>query len=322
MQTKNITIIGVRRTGASIALALKEGPLGFVITGHDSNSSLLKEAGELGGFDIKESNLIRAAESADILVLAMPAVELKDTLRAIGDVLQSHTLVIDMTDLKGPGIKLAEKYLRRGHYIGARPVLAAATFADGLAGTNTARPDLFHNSVFCLMPDANVDPQAVETAVNFGKLLGATPYFVDPIEFDSLVQGVETMPGLMAAALFRAVNKASGWRDILRFADLTFALATMPLDRKPQELTHLALNDKPATLHWLDALMGELQQIRRWLQEGDEELLTAFLTELNLDRDKWLQERTKNDWLGGDSHSLDVPDMRERLFGSLARRSG
>ena len=322
MQTKNITIIGVRRTGTSIALALKNGPLDFIITGHDSDSGLLKKAGETGGFDKTESNLIRAAASADILVLAMPAVEMKITMQAIGNELQDHTLVIDMTDLKGPGIKLAEKYLKKGHYIGAHPVLAAATFADGRVSTTMARPDLFQNSVFCVMPDANVDPQAVETAVNFGRLLGASPYFVDPLEFDSLVKGVETMPGLMAAALFRSVNKASGWRDILRFADLPFAMATLPLEKEPQELAYQALNDKLATLLWLDALTGELQQIRRWIQEGDEELLTAFLNELNLARAKWLDERAKNDWIGGQEQPLDVPGMGERFFGGLARRSG
>ncbi len=322
MQTKNITIIGTRRTGASIALALKDGPLDFEVTGHDSDSNLLKEAKELGGFDKTESNLIRAAETADILILSMPVSELEVTMKAIGDATQSHTLVIDLTDIKGLGIKLAEKYLKNGHYVGAHPVLAAATFADGRPDTKNARADLFQNSVFCLMPDAKVDPQAVQTAVNFGKLLGASPYFVDPMEYDSLVQGVETLPGLMAASLFRAVNKATGWRDILRFADLPFAIATMPLDKDAEELASLALNDRLATLHWLDALTEELQQLRRWIQDGDEELLAAFLSELNLARDKWLDERTKNDWVDSGDQPVDVPGMGERFFGGLARRSG
>ncbi len=322
MQTKKITIIGVRRTGASIALALKEGPLDFEVIGHDSDTTLLKEANEFGGFDKTESNLIRAAETADIVILSMPAVELELTMRSIGDVIQSHTLVIDLTDLKGPGVKLAEKHLQKGHYIGAHPVLAAATFADGRPDTKNARADLFQNSVFCLMPDANVDPQAVQTAVNFGKLLGASPYFVDPLEYDSLIHGVETMPGIMAAALFRAVNQASGWRDILRFADLPFAMATMPLDKDGQELAYLALNDRMVTLRWLDALTKELQQIRRWIKDGDEELLAAFLSELNLDRENWLHERAKNDWLDTQGQTVDVPGMGERFLGGLARRSG
>ncbi|MDX1414368.1 MAG: prephenate dehydrogenase/arogenate dehydrogenase family protein [Candidatus Promineifilaceae bacterium] len=322
MKTQNISIIGVRRMGTSIALALKDGPLDFVLTGHDSDPSILKEAGELGCFDKTESNLIRAAETADILVLSMPAVELKTTLQAIGDVVKPHALIIDLTELKSPGVKLAEQYLNQGHYVGAHPVLAARNFADGRPDTNKARADLFKNSVICVMPDATVDPQAVETAVNFGKLLGASPYFVDPMEYDSLIQGVETLPSLMAAALFRSINKASGWRDILRFADLPFAMSTMPLDTDAEELAYLALNDRVATLRWLDALVVELGQIRRWIQDGDEELLSAFFSELNLDRDRWLEERAKNDWVEGQDQPVNVPGMGERFFGGLARRSG
>jgi prephenate dehydrogenase len=322
MKTQVITIIGLRRTGASIALSIKEGPLDVTVLGHDSDPALQKQAVELGAIDKVESNLIRAAAAADILVLAMPSVELEGTLRAIGEDLKEHTLIIDLTALKGPGIKLAEAYLRQGHYVGARPVFAAGTFADGLADAEKARADLFENSIFCLMPGARTDPQAVETAVNFGRLLGASPYFVDPLEYDNLAQGVETVPGLMAAALFRSVNKAAGWRDMLRFADLPFAMATSALEQEAEELAHLALNDKSATLRWLDAVMSEFKDLRRWIQEDNQEVLAALLLELRNDRSKWLQDRSKNDWLEGKDSAAEVPGLSQRLFGSLASRGG
>ena len=321
MKTQVITIIGLRRTGVSIGLSIKEGPLDVMVLGHDSERALQKRAVELGAIDKAESNLIRSAAEADILVLAMPSVELEGTLRAIGEDLKEHTLIIDLTALKGPGIKLAKEYLRRGHYVGARPVFAAGTFADGLADGEKARTDLFKNSIFCLMPGTQTDPQAVETAVNFGLLLGASPYFVDPLEYDSLAQGVETVPGLMAAALFRSVNRAAGWRDMLRFADLPFAMATIALDQEAEELAYLALNDKSATLRWLDAVMSEFKDLRRWIQEDNQEVLAALLMELRNDRSKWLQDRSENDWLEGNDPDVDVPGISQRLFGGLASRS-
>ncbi len=297
METRNITIIGLRRTGASIALALKASPLEFTLIGYDSNPALQKQALESGAVDKVEANIVRAASTADILVLAMPSVQLEGTLRAIGEDLQEHTLVIDLTALKGPGVKLAEKYMKKGHYIGARPVFSAGTFSDGLSGADKARADLFANSIFCLMPGSQTDPQAVETAVNFGKLLGATPYFVDPLEYDSLAQGVESMPGLMAASIFASINKTAGWRDILRFADLPFATVTMPLETEADELTYIALNDKSATLRWIDALMEEITVLRRLVYEGNEEVLTALLEEMDEYRTRWLHERSENNWL-------------------------
>jgi prephenate dehydrogenase len=319
MQAQNITIIGMGRIGASVGLALKQRALQVTLIGHDRQRALAQKAKEaLGAVDRVEWNLINAVSAADILVLTVPVSELEDTLRAIGDDLQSHTLVLDLSHMKAAALQWAEQYLEQGHYVGAWPVLAASALADAQAGLETADADLFKNSVFCLMPSAKADPKAVETAVNFGRLLGATPYFMDPMEYDSLVQSVETIPGLMAAALFNAIHKTKGWRDILRFAGLPFAQTTSPL-KAGEDIALLALPNKTATLRWLDALLEELQTVRRWLQEGEVEMLTATLEELNRERERWLSERAQNNWVEAKSPPAAGPGIAEQILGRWAR---
>lgn len=318
MQTNTIAIVGMRRTGTSIALALKEGALDFTLIGHDSDSNLLRETAVKEAVDRVEADLIKACAPADIIVLAMPSVELEATLTLIGDRIQSHTLVIDLTALKEPGIRLAREHVQNGHYIGARPVFAASTFDDLQADIKSASADLFRNSVFCVMPSADTDPKAVETAVKFGQLLSAKPYFVDPLEYDQLSLGAETMPGVAAAALFRSITITSGWRDILRFADLPFAVGTLPLDTDSEDLAYHLLNDREATMRWLDALSAQLSEFRRLLMEGESEILTAYLAELNLARDRWLQERSVNDWNEAGSDDFELPTIGEHFLGGLA----
>jgi len=320
MQTKTITIVGMQRTGASIAMALQESKPEFVLIGHDSDGRLLDSAQVQAAVSKVEPDLIKACQPADIVVLAMPAVELEATLRLVGDKLQAHALVIDLSELKGPGAKLSKRYLQQGFYVGARPVFSAETFTDSAANLEAARADLFKNSVFCIMPLADTDPQAVDTTVTFGRLLGAKPYFVDPYEYDVLAQGVETMPGLMAGALFRAVSNSTAWRDMLRFADLPFATSTLPLDTDAENLAHMALNDREATLHWLDALAREVAELRRWVQDGEEDGLAAVLADLDLKRRKWLYERRENEWDESARQAVDVPTMSQHFLGSLGRR--
>jgi prephenate dehydrogenase len=320
MQTNIITIVGMRRTGTSIALALRENSTGFTLIGHDSETSLLSEPAVKEAVDRVEADLIRACELADIIVLAMPSFELEATLSLIGERLQDHTLVIDLTALKGPGIDLAATYLKKGYYIGARPVFAANTFTDLHEDVTVARADLFKNSVFCMMPSAVADAQAVETTVRFGRLLGATPYFVDPLEYDQLSLGVETLPGIAAVALYRSISTTPGWRDILRFADLPFAVGTMPLDVDPQDLAYHLLHDRQGTLRWLDGLSAELAIMRRLIDADDAEVLTAFLTELLVSRGRWLKERGDNDWSEEKQADYDAPTLGEHFLGGLARR--
>lgn len=321
MKAQTITIIGLDRLGASIGLALKKSPLELTIVGNDSDHGRTQAAEAIGAIDEGKRNLARAAAAADILILAIPFVDLEETLRIVGDVVQEHTLVIDLSGLKGPGVAWAKESFKQGHYVGASLVLSAASLRDGRTDTDLADPILFQNSVMCVMPSVDVEEGAVETAVNFGRLLGASPYFVDVAEYDNLVQGTETLPGLIAAATFGAVHKAGGWRDMLRFAGLPFALTTLPLE-DGANTARLALNNKEATMRWLNAVIAEMQQVRQWVYEDEEELLAARLEGLLLERDRWLHERTKNDWLEVQEPDLGPTSFTGHLFGGLTNIRG
>ncbi len=321
MKAQTIAIIGMDRLGASIGLALQQSSLELTIIGNDRDNSMAEAAQAIGAIDAVRRNLSRTAAAADILIITVPAAELEETMQIVGGAVQPHTLVLDLSSLKGPGVAWAEKYMEQGHYVGGSLVLAASALADGRSDTDLADPSLFKDSLFCVMPSVDVDEKAVDTAVNFGKLLGAVPYFVDIAEYDNLVQGTETLPGLIAAALFGAVHKAGGWRDMLRFAGLPFALSTLPLNTGP-DITRLAFNNKEATLRWLNALIEEMQQVRQLIYEGEEELLSAQIEGLQLERDRWLHNRAKNDWLEEKGPDLDSISMMGTLFGGLARPRG
>lgn len=318
MKARTITIIGLGRTGASIGLALKASRLDVTIIGHDRDGDAAKAAEEAGAIDSRQWRLVRAAAEGDIIILAVPDAELKDTLQAIGQDIHEHTLVLALSSLKGPGQRWADEYLADGHYVGAVAVLAAGALTDGTSGIRGARADLFKDSILCLMPAPATDPQAVETAVNLGTILGAKPFFLDAGEYDSLVLGVETIPGLLAAALFEAVTGANGWRDMLRFANLPFAQSTLPL-QDDQSLALRALNDQAATLRWLDSVLASLNDVRKRVAEGDSEQLAAFLQKLSMERDRWLHERQRNEWDETTRQEIKPRSVIEQFIG---RRGG
>lgn len=320
MQARTVTILGMNRIGASVAMALKASPVSLHIVGYDRQRDEAEKAKQqVAAFDAVEWNLINAVSQADILVLVVPLSELRETLMVIGDEVRPHTLILDFATLKSSGVKWAQQYLKQGHYIGATPILSAAVLPDGRDGLDAASADLFRNSVFCLMPPASADPQAVDTAVKFGTLLGSVPYFVDPQEYDALVQGVETLPAVLSAALFGAVQQSPAWRDMLRFANTSFGVATQPLDHGT-DIVHMALSDKAATLRWLDAVDAELKKWRGIVEQGDPDLLELTLAELLLKRAKWLKERTENEWTEDPKTMVETPGLTEQLLGGWISR--
>jgi len=317
MKTQTISIIGLNRVGASIGLALKKSNLEVTIIGHDRETAVMRDAKDVvKAIDKSEWNMVNAAMKADVLVLTVPHSELELTLQAIGSDLQEHTVIIDLTSQKRAGLNWAKQYVKNGHYIGAVPLFNAASLADGRTDIETADADLFRKSVFCLVPSADVDPEVVTTAVNFGRILGATPYFIDPDEYDQLSQGTEMMPGLLAAAVFGALQKSTGWRDMLRLAGLPFSVSTSPLANSV-DAADTAMTNKAATLRWLDAIMSELQQMRRWIYDDEGQLLTAYLEELQNERHQWLLQRKNNDWVEMKTTHIPSQSFSEQMLGTF-----
>jgi len=320
MIAKNLSIIGLGRLGVSIALAVKESSFDVALIGYEESRTIQSEVQSLAVFDKIETNLRKLAENADILVLAVSYDALKRIMPVIGDALQEHCLVLDFSELKGPALKLAEQYMTEGHYIGASPVFATNWLVDGRDDVASANGEMFKKSVFCLMPSVKADPEAVETAVNFGYLIGAVPYFVDVMEYDSLQVGIQTVPGLLAAALFSSISKSTGWRDMLRFASVPFAMSTQPL-AESTGLAYEALTNKIATIRWLDSLIDELKMLRQQVYEGEEEILAATLEGLADERVKWLRDRQKNDWVEGDEPEIESTLGMSRFLGALGPKS-
>jgi prephenate dehydrogenase len=319
MKTENITIVGLDRLGASVGLALKRAATNLTIVGHDEDPERMRVALEMGALDSTQERLVRAAAGADILILSQPAGRAVNLLAAIGEQIRPHALIVDLSPLKGRSQEWAGRHLQQGHFVGGSLVLSASALEDSRRGPEAARADLFQNSLFCLMPSSRAEPKAVETAVTLGGLLGAKPFFLDADEYDNLVAGVETLPGLAAAALLRAITRSKGWRDMLRFAGLPFAVGVSALQDEA-EIAALALHEREATLRWLDALSAELQEIRQWIYDQDPEQLTAYLRQLQADRHRWLATRAENEWEEQAAPDVAPLSFRDRLFGYRGER--
>lgn len=318
MQTQLIGIIGLQRLGASAGLAFKKSPLSLTIAGHDRDRQAMKVAQEMGAVDKTYTSVANLASDADILILAEPYTELEATFKIIGPYVQEHTVVVDFSTLKRPVQQWADTYLTQGHYVCCMPVMGVQGLGNTELTTAAAHADLFRESVMCLMPTSTVDDAAVETATNLGRLLGCQPFYVDIHEYDTYIQLLETIPGLLAASFFRTATQTKGWRDMVRLAGLPFAAATSSMGREA-DVAHLAFADKAAVLHWLDKLTADLTEMRRWIQEGDQETLSALMTELNIQRDEWLHKRQENNWQEAKA-DVEAPGLMQLIGGGMFKR--
>ena len=96
-------------------------------------------------------------------------------------------------------------------------------------------------------------------------------------------------------------------------------MSTQPL-AESVDTAHEAYANKVATMRWLDGLIDELNMLRQQIYDGEEEILAATLEGLADEREKWLRDRQKNDWVEGDESDIDTSLGVSRFLGVFGQR--
>lgn len=313
MTKPRITIVGLGFIGGSIGLALHKAEGDFEVVGHDQERSVATQARKIGAVDRIHWNLISACEDADLIVMAIPISGIKDTLEAIGPYVKAGCLITDTATTKAQVIRWAEEILPEGvHFVGGDPVVG-----DGSAGgIDAARADLFSGAIYCLTPAASAAPDAVRLASDFVSLLGAVPYFLDPLEHDGLMAGVDHLPFVLSAALLGITTESAAWREMRKLAGGVFEEATRFVSADPMAYRDACLVNSENIVRWIDACSERLAEFRETILARDSEKLGQVFETALMARQKWLKARAEGNWEGREP--VELPTMGSfmgQLFG-------
>ena len=333
-----ITILELGTTGASLGLALQGAQTQAEIVGHDKLPEAAQAARRLNAVGRLEWNLHAACSGAGLIVLAMPLDEAAETLALIAEDLAPNTLLFVLSDvLQGAADLLAKHAPRHTHAVVGHPIL------NGVGGPLTPRADLFEKTVFVVAAGVSTDETALELASSFVESVGAKPLFMDPVEHDGVIAGVEQLPQLLGLALVHMLAGSPGWFEAQRLAGRTFAQST-EAGRSPQHL-FTALRANRAYL-WprIEQFEAELAAWKRWLMadpedqllagqpagqpaaagaapEGAEHPLAAAIQDSSAERGRWEEQAQLGDWTAAPPPAVEAPAssglLRQMFFGNL-----
>jgi hypothetical protein len=80
------------------------------------------------------------------------------------------------------------------------------------------------------------------------------------------------------------------------------------------------MNNKIATLRWLDALIEEMKSLRQLVNAGETEMLSSIFTDLHLERQRWLAERSKNEWAEVPASEIQGNTIGSQFLGAFGRK--
>jgi len=321
-----MTVIGTGRIGTSVGLALVDQKEQIFRIGHDKSSENSRQAEKLGAFDKVIPNLYASIEKSDIIVLAIPVDEALETLKLIAKDIKEGSVVMHMSSNLVAACAQAKELLpAERHFVTLAPSLNPEYMSETQSGPTAAHADLFKKSVITIAAPYGSDPGVVKLAADLTAMLGAKPYFADPLEFDGLTAGSNTLPKLVAAALINAVVEQPGWQEGRKLAGRAFVQISEPLCHLDEEKVwgKSAMLNRDNSMRVLDNMIISLRELREALANEDEEALKGLIDKAIKGRETFLKDRYTTAWeKGGESPALpSAGESLSRMFlGGLARK--
>lgn len=223
---KQMTICGVGLIGGSLALVAKRDRLVGRIVGFGRTQSNLGVAVKRGMLDFATRDRAEAARGADLIVLAVPIVTMRETLAAMLPHCAPAAVISDVGSAKGWVVRELEPLIPAGmSLVAAHPVAGKET-----TGAVAADENLFRDRRVILTPSAKSNADAVAKVEALWRATGARVERLGPDEHDELLARASHLPQMVASALAAALEGesvgdklaseygASGLRDTTRLA--------------------------------------------------------------------------------------------------------
>lgn len=206
-----VGIAGCGLIGGSLALALRGA--------HDVRAYDPAGTGDIPGVARLEDLL-----AADVVVVATPLRQVVPTLEQLA-AHANGSVLLDVGSVKRDVAAFAATAPATARIVGGHPM--AGTTERGYAA---ARPDLFRDRPFFLVPTERSDERSMGLAGDLARAIGAVPTVVSAAEHDRIAATLSGLPLLVARALAKvgadvAGLAGPGFRDATRLAATPPALS-------------------------------------------------------------------------------------------------
>ena len=284
-----ITIIGLGLIGGSIGLGLKRRASDKVeISGYDKDLETGRKAEKLKAVDKSHWKLEDAVKDAKMVVIATPALAIREMLELISDMVPPGCVVTDTGSTKTEIMAWAEEYLpQEVSFVGGHPMAGKE-----ISGIEAADANLLQNARYAVIPGKRAREEAVRAVLGMVELLEAKPYFLDAVEHDSYVAAVSHLPIIISSALVSVTTKSPSWREMSRMAATGYRDISRLASGDPVMNLDISVTNRDNLLYWVEQAIQELRHYHDMIgntsEESGLEALGDTFTKVWADREKWL----------------------------------
>ena len=259
--SKKILIVGLGLLGGSYARALKR--FGFYISAITKEQSSIEYALkekiiDEGSVELDE----RIIGEADMVVFALYPHVFVEWIEKNQSLLKSGALITDVTGVKGSIVYKIQNMLREDvEFIAAHPMAGRE-----VCGVENSTDKMFAGANYIVTPTEKNTPEAIQTCIELGRLLGfSNVTTLSPEEHDEMVGFLSQLTHCIAITLMTCNDKENmekftgdSFRDLTRIARINDLM-----------WSELFVANKGALLEQMNLFMDKFNQLKTMLEEED-----------------------------------------------------
>ena len=265
---ERVFIIGTGLIGASTGLALRAAGFAGRIDGWDTSSLEMAGAVQMGAIDGRAAhreNALELARLADVIVLAVPVLAIKDWMQQLAPVLRGGQLVTDVGSTKVEIVELAKQLFDAKETASFLPGHPMAGKESG--GALLAEAGLFDGAMWLFTPTTAEMTAMEKEWRGWVGCFGSRTLDMDPVRHDELCAWVSHLPQMLSTALAALLEDRFGDAPEIAAIGGRALRETTRLGASPYSMWRdVALTNTGPVADTLLALEQRLQHVRENLR--------------------------------------------------------
>ena len=259
--SKRILIVGLGLLGGSYARVLKR--FGFHISAITKEQSSIDYALTEGIIDEGSTDLDeRIIGTADLVIFALYPHVFVEWIEKNQQLLKSGAIITDVTGVKGSIVYKIQDMLRKDvEFIAAHPMAGRE-----VSGVENSTDKLFIGANYIVTPTEKNTPEAIQTCMELGKLLGfSNVTTLSPEEHDEMIGFLSQLTHCIAITLMTCNDKENmekftgdSFRDLTRIARINDLM-----------WSELFVANKAALLEQMNMFIGKFNELKTMLETDD-----------------------------------------------------
>lgn len=267
--TKKILIVGLGLLGGSYARGLKR--FGFHISAITKEQSSIDFALKEGIIDEGSTEIdARMIGEADLVIFALYPHVFVEWIEENQGILKSGALITDVTGVKRSIVYKIQDILRPDvEFVAAHPMAGRE-----VSGVENSTDRMFFGANFIVTPTEKNTPEAVETIIELGRLLGfSNVTTLSPEEHDEMIGFLSQLTHCIAITLMTCNDKENmekftgdSFRDLTRIARINDLM-----------WSELFAANKDVLLEQMNLFIGKFNDLKTMLERDDIDGMRAMM---------------------------------------------